>query len=529
MANAQNGVEIFTPFCILVRHQKALKMREIITSFLFLFFLVISSSLFAQQWGLIEPGRTGNYRLSDEALLSAHVWVDSLKVLPGGDTLIYLNRVARLFFAGEYLQYGLTNQQQFLQRQVRKGADGGWRFEGDSATFVLFGGLPAGEGWLFDTTNQVTAMVMDEWEQATFGEADSVQVVLLSTGDTILLSREFGILRFPDFSQPGHFFELAGLDGTQYGEQVPKGPDFFQIEPGDVLFYQGGESFGPDPGTGMLHRGKYVLEEKNMEDDTLVLRFACTFRADYYSWEFHQFFYWGTWTEMRTFRIPPGHFSYAYKGQHVPIPAFSPEFTFQCIYYPYDSILYGVVDYFEAEDGSLMKGIGAGLDNEVYQPLLALSQGGDSLLGVSYWNSGVTEWDYRILYQQGPGLRLWHGWCFEISGGWELMGAIIAGDTLGEVFSDAFLFHTGVEEVISGMDVKVSPNPVSERVFLETPEGFQLADIRVFSVTGVETGRFAAGPGNQAELDMEGFPAGLYHILLIGEKGRSVAVKVVKE
>lgn len=500
-------------------------MREIITSFLFS--IVISYPLSAQQWVLIEPGRTCNHRLSDEALLSAHVWADSFQVLPGGDTLIFLNRVARLFFDGEEVQYGLTNQQQFLQRQVRKGADGGWRFEGDSATFVLFGGLPAGEGWLFDTAHTITAMAMDKWEQATFGEADSVQVVLLSTGDTILLSKTFGILRFPDFSQPGRFFELAGLDGAPYGEQVPKGPDFFQIEPGDVLYYEGGESFGPDPGTGMLHRGKYVLEEKNMEDDTLVLRFARTLRADYYSWEFHNFFYWGTGTEMHTVRIPPGHFSYAYKGQHVPIPAFGPEFTFECIYYPYDSILYGVVDYFEAEDGSLMKGIGAGLDQGAYQSLLALSFGGDSLLRM--FQEPWEEWDYRILYQQGPGLRLWHGWCFEISGGWELMGAIIAGDTLGEVFSDAFLFHTGVEEVISGLDIKVTPNPVSEGVFLEAPEDFRLVEIRIFSAEGREAGRFTAGPGSKAELDMAGFSPGLYQIVLFEEKGRMASVKVLKQ
>jgi hypothetical protein len=502
-------------------------MKAIILSFLFCWAML--SPLTAQPWTLIENGRTSNYRLSDEVLLDAHVWVDSVQALPGGDTIFFLNRVTRLFFDEEVVQYGLTNQQQFLQRQVRKGADGGWRFEGDSATFLLFAGSSVSE-WLFDTLHQITATGLDQWEQATFGEADSVQAVLLSTGDTILFSKTFGILRFPCFSDPGRYFELAGLDGTPFGEQVPKGPDFFQIEPGDILYYKGGDYSGPDPGDGMFHRGKYALEEKYMQGDTLVLRFACTFRGDYYDYELQKMVYWGTWTEMRTVRIPPGHFSYSYKGQHVPVPAYSPEFTFECIFYPEDSILYGVVDYFEAEDGSLMKGIGHGLNywGEPQLPLLALSEAGDSLLKVTYVNWGQVEWDYRIFYQQGPGLRLWHGWCYEITGGWELHGAVIAGDTLGEVFSDAFLHFTGVEEAVSRQHVRVSPNPVSGGALLEAPEDFRLLEIRVFTAGGMESGRFAAGPGNLAELDMRGFPPGIYFLLLIGEQGRLVTVRVVK-
>ncbi|MDV7391583.1 hypothetical protein RZS08_09530, partial [Arthrospira platensis SPKY1] len=102
-------------------------------------------SLSAQTWPLVQNDRICNYRHSAESLISNHIWVDSVGILPGGDSVLYLNRIARLFFDVEppddVVDFGLTNQQQFLQRQVRKGADGGYRFEGDSATFVLFGGF----------------------------------------------------------------------------------------------------------------------------------------------------------------------------------------------------------------------------------------------------------------------------------------------------------------------------------------------------------------------------------------------------
>ncbi|MBK7410460.1 MAG: T9SS type A sorting domain-containing protein [Saprospirales bacterium] len=495
--------------------------------------LCLFFSLQAQDWSLVQPDRIGNYQLSDESLISAHIWVDSVQGSPSGDSLFFLNRVARLFYNWDEVDFGLTNQQQFLQRRVRKAPDGGFRFEGDSSAFVLFGGKSPGTDWLFDTVQQIDAQVLDQWEQTTFGVADSVQSLLLSTQDTILLSKTFGILRFPDRSQPGQYFELVGLDGTPYGEQVPKGPDFFLIQPGDVLYYFGGDYFGPDIGDGPRYKGRFVLEEKSMDNDTLVLLFSYTLREEVYSvnyetWEW-KWRYSGTFSNSQIFRITPDHFSHFYKGQHVPVPANSQEFTFECTYYPYDSLLYGVVDYFPAEDGSLMKGIGHDPYTNGDQPLLALSAGGDSLVLPSKYGS-ADIWDYRVYYQQGPGLREWQGWCFEISGARILTGSIIAGDTLGQVYSEEFLFHTGVEESLLPDDlVRAFPNPANGEVWLEGPEDFPISEVLVYSPVGILVNRLSADHSRWVRLDLNGCPAGLYHLMLLDEKGNQMRAKVLKE
>lgn len=494
------------------------------------FSLLVSFQAQGQHWNLILDNRISNYKLDTESLMSAHIWADSVQATAGGDTLFFLNRIAKLFFDEEsgWVKYGLTNQQQFLQRQVRRSQDGGYRLEGDSATFVLFAGLPLGAEWLFDTLRQITALVQSAYEQSTFGVLDSLQTILLSTQDTLILSKTFGILRFPDFSAPGHFFELLGLDGTDFGLQSPMREDFYLIEPGDELYYNSGEG-GPDPG-GFLEKGRFILEEKYTENDTLNLRFNITYRSEILDLELGDFVYIGTDNEQEIWRIPPGHFSNAYKGQIVPIPGGSGydalEFSFICVFYPYDSILYGVVDYYLAEDGSLMKGIGRPKQNwwEVL-PLLALAPEGDSLLVYD----GMPDWDYRVAYQQGPGLKYWEGQCFEIGAGRELVGYIIDGDSTGQVYSHEFLFHTDTKENASETDpIRVSPNPFHHTLYLEAPSGFRISEVRVFSSTGALTALIAADGSSDATLDLSGLLPGVYELLVYDPEGKGLSARVVK-
>ncbi|MCF8457017.1 MAG: T9SS type A sorting domain-containing protein [Bacteroidales bacterium] len=192
--------------------------------------LTTAWQLHAQNWEIINPGYIYNFQYSDsEYYLSNSLWTDSVEV-QGNDSLLYLSR--RAVRDSIYL---LANQPHFLQRKVLV-TDSLVHFY-DTASYVIKRKFDVGTSWLFDTTNNITASCTGKYSGLTFGNADSIKVITLSNTDTILLSKNYGILQFPDFGS-GERYSLKGIDNLQIGECSPKFADFFTFEVGDVFVYK---------------------------------------------------------------------------------------------------------------------------------------------------------------------------------------------------------------------------------------------------------------------------------------------------
>lgn len=214
--------------------------------------------LHGQNWEIINPGYISNYQYSDsEYYLSNSLWVDSVEA-QGSDTILYLNR--RAVRDSIYL---LANQPHFLQRKAM--VTDSLVYFYDTASYVIKRYFDVGGSWLFDTTNNIVATCTDKFNVTTFGFADSVKRIVLSNNDTILLSKNYGILQFPDL-WTGERYMLRGIDNLQVGEVSPKFADFFTFSVGDVFVYQ---RMSGDPGSHSDRFDRYTILDILSQTDSI--------------------------------------------------------------------------------------------------------------------------------------------------------------------------------------------------------------------------------------------------------------------
>jgi len=100
---------------------------------------------------------------------------------------------------------------------------------------------------------------------------DSICVFRLSNEDTIMVSKSFGILRFPASPEVG-YYELSGIQ-NKYGTSIPMFLDYFNFSPGDVLEYTIEENSQAIWGYHMIRTKRISFIEKFILGDTL--EYAC--------------------------------------------------------------------------------------------------------------------------------------------------------------------------------------------------------------------------------------------------------------
>ena len=477
----------------------------------FPFFRFLPLFSFSQNWNLFPEGQISNFGKASLEEIDCHIWVDSMSITPDGDSIFYLNRIARQVFNGDELQYCVLNQQQFLQRQVLKIGTGTYHFQGDSSTFVLLVDQPIGTEWVFDTTNQVSATVIDVLEENAFGVSDSTQIISLSSGDSIRLSKRFGVLSFPDLFGGGAPFSLVGIDQTSYGLQVPKAKDFFALEPGDSLFYNGSDGIGYMWGWPGYEKA-YVYVGDVSIGDTVRKVFDVITRNEIYNtaaapnWVYHSTVY-----STDTIEVLPDHYTNHYKGEVVAIDAMTPECPEACCGYHYNNPMFSVIQYQYANDGTFIKQLG---DEFGETPLLVPSVGGDSLLQVS-----CVYWSYFNEYRVGPGLRKWENLCFESTGWQTLAGSVIDGVQTGFTYSIAYLEDTLSTDdlLISNNDLKVFPNPANDFLTLQCTSSYKWAAVEGFNARGELVQVYRGSFSKEFGFAIGDLPEGVYFLRLTEE------------
>ena len=218
---------------------------------LYFFISMLHITANAQNWSVFNPSYRYNYSLEHEGYTTAVVFADS--TLTSGSDLIYsLNRIVTkcdtchqsVWHApdGTDTSYWMSNQPQFLQRRIiYSGQD--YRLS-DTSNYLIKHLEPVGSPWLFNAAYSVTAQIQSKTERTVFGITDSVKIILLSTADTILLSKQFGLIKYP--AEFGHqkYYKLRGIENKAsytitalYGEKVPNYYDFFKLKTGSKQYY----------------------------------------------------------------------------------------------------------------------------------------------------------------------------------------------------------------------------------------------------------------------------------------------------
>jgi hypothetical protein len=222
--------------------------------FLLNLFVLLSSGLSllpAQHWQPLRPSDQHYAWLGDGDTAFTFIKIDSAEQV-GPDSVYYLNTIITPCDtcvpppeSDCYYQVGdplfLRNQAHFLQKKLRFDPSGKYHSQ-DTGSFVLFTEAKVGETWLFDTLAGVRAEVHSLRVEPVFGYADSVKKILLSSGDTIRLARNHGLVQFPMAYGSQSYYRIKGIQGKKLGIPMPRMRDFFDFAVGDRFEYHSGET-----------------------------------------------------------------------------------------------------------------------------------------------------------------------------------------------------------------------------------------------------------------------------------------------
>ncbi|RLD57025.1 MAG: hypothetical protein DRJ05_10365 [Bacteroidetes bacterium] len=403
--------------------------------------LITAMAIHAQDWSPILVNQKMNYQHSDSAYITNTIWVDSVQII-NNDSLYYLNRIVKDVPGNQEIV--LRNQAQFLSKNILK-QEGGMYICTDPSDYLLLTLAALGDTW--DFTNSISAEVTDITEDDIFGEQDSVKTISLSDGNEIRLSKNFGIIKFPDFENGG-YFELVGVQDTEYGEQVIDFWDIFDFEVGDV--FQQNQTAGYMADWWDITR-KTTITSKVVTDSSYIY----TVNGIYYAFTLGPPESY-TYTENLLFIDTVGHPANKFPGQIYQFP-YSTGFSSDTVF----SVAKVILDN---ETNLVHKHFGNQEENYVpYETNLYYEQneGNDTLFRLEY--ASIVEDPCGLMgfgYGESIGDIYRTDGCFEYYDFKSLEGYIKNGDTVGIITPDSLL--TTVESIKpKHSEALVFPNPAS--------------------------------------------------------------------
>jgi len=499
--------------------------------FIILGIIVLNLSGFSQNWEILNSNRIYNYTHSDSAFITHTIWIDSTG-LSGSDSCYYLNTIASHCDTCTDTTYYLAYQPQFLQRQMIKYADSSLSFT-DTATFILKPFATLGQNWVFDNTNNINANISAIYADSIFGFADTVKTIMLSNGDSILISKLFGIIHFPDF-YGGGYYTLSGIDNENIGERVPGFYEIFDFNIGDIFQYEHYSYAGGVKMSSTTNTEKHTILSKQIMNDTI-------------RYEIERLGYYVLSNNIGTY--PTQYYSEITFKDYINIPsAYYPDFgysspsAYYCNFYNqkmifWDSPHYTISRFNIDTMGIFTKECGIFYDywylggSGAYYNLNGniLIPNGPEVFHLSYKESlGMT--DYRLYW-------------FEGATHVTMLGYVKGTDTVGTVYSDAIM--TGINLNKSIANINIYPNPTTGKITIQAEGiiGIEVMDITgktIFNTVIASKAKPACPVGRQSdnnneiatgyrprndEIDLSNQSKGIYIIKVQTNKG--VAVKKV--
>lgn len=199
---------------------------------LILFVLLSQQKVLSQNWSPINQNEICNFLLDGNTLDKVvNVHIDSLSV-QGSDSVYTLNREFYPNMSGFYSFHTI-----FIGKRIIKKADSTFVLADSLRNYILKPFQSLNNNWLFDSTSGTIATIIKDSLETVFTGIDSVKVILLSTGDTIKLSKSYGIIQFPNF-QGNLYYRLIGLQNARLGVIIPDFLSVFDFTVGDRFEYR---------------------------------------------------------------------------------------------------------------------------------------------------------------------------------------------------------------------------------------------------------------------------------------------------
>lgn len=216
------------------------------------FLVLLTAKISSQNWEVFNHQYRYNYKFNGSPVISQVLFANS--VIPNGsDTVLSLNRIGvkctgscpTLTVAmSPTTSLILENMPQFLQRKVKKFGNGLVMLY-DTAKLIINPNCLVNQTWLFDSVNNKQAVCMSKTAKTVFGVTDSVKNILVAGSDTLVLSKNFGLIQFPKLYGYNKYYRLVGIEKATsydsvalYGEKVPNAWDFYRFDPGDKFCFR---------------------------------------------------------------------------------------------------------------------------------------------------------------------------------------------------------------------------------------------------------------------------------------------------
>ena len=488
--------------------------------------LLTALSAHSQDWAPINKDKTYYYQADTANHITHQLQVDSTYSRNGNQVQVLNTGLQRcdtcsadnLPVVGELRDidtiYYHIDHPFFWQRKVVD-SQNRYYFYGNR-DFILAPDAPKDSTWPFRPGGNVTASIDSVYQTSIFGRSDSVKRIRLSSGQTLRLTKNHGILAFPKV-QDGVRYRLTGIGCAKQLGNTLSFKAIYDFQVGDVFQYE----YNPFPRPRELYRGsitKKEILEKDAGPDTLAYKVESKgLRKILGGRE-----YFGVDTSYT--EIKPNGFNNCYPGEvFTKADSLGTSRTAPPLYPNPDTVkIVTSCQLTVGSNGRLTKtighrGYGSGPLNYYRQ-----------VKGSIYLAQSDVRGSYSKTFKEGLGLTS-HGWfIFEIGSSKQLTGYVKGNETVGKVLSDKRMRERAYSSVsIPSEDaVKAYPNPVQQTLYLENLSPAQTAELRLYNQMGQLVSQ-RRRKGGKAHLSLEGLEPGLY-ILRIKDGQNLIQRKVLK-
>jgi len=210
--------------------------------FLLLLLSLLSTISFGQDWNIVNQNKTSFFQHSDSSHITNIIVIDS--------TLI--NGLNTIYYTGYAFKQcdscvGFTYQNPIIYRYAKELL--GFNIENDITNNqysldnnILRQHSQLGDTWAFNAN--LNATIIANTEQTILGLMDSIKIIELSNSDTIIIAKNYGVIRYPDFENAGKYYNFVGYHEGQnsYGQYLPNFWRTYDFNVGDVFCYKNSSS-----------------------------------------------------------------------------------------------------------------------------------------------------------------------------------------------------------------------------------------------------------------------------------------------
>lgn len=373
----------------------------------------------------------------------------------------------------------------------------------DTVHFLLKTSAQLGSIWLFDTARNISATLVAAQSGSVLGQLDSLKTIVLSSGDTIVLSKAHGVVRMPDYVHQGYQkfpdFWLVGIPEWKLGKPTLNHADVYDYAVGDVLVYKGGGSayWGSTNNIHKVWEKRRVLSRSNLPNGDISYTFRRV-RND---------------TATAYTSGVPSNSTYFYKTDTLTETYLATDPKLATM--PGDlpdifSSIPEVVRMERAQDGTAVR---------YYSNAFYSNAFGSWLQDCPYSSASMNK-----RYKMGLGEVSWGSYGGSTSSYGDLVGYVKAGDTTGIVIADGILMGT---DAPAFAPMRIFPNPAQSELSIYLSEQYIGAVVEIRNLMGNSLLQMPISAA-ETRISVADWAQGVYFVHLKTTDGREQTAKLMR-